>query len=365
MKAFTALTLIFLALTACSLPRGAAINSEILSDSGTESPTFSVIPVARGNLEELSKWAVTGWAGQYRWLNSQRGPTSSIIKTGDIIDLVIWDSQEESLLTAPHQNSAEISGIQVSSSGTIFLPYVGEVLVRGLTPAQAREDVQVAISEISSWAQVQLVVKPGQANVVDMVTGVRSPGQVPLEGRNVTILSMIAISGGITDALENPLVRLVRGSNTYEIRADELLSNAARNITMRGGDKVIVEEDDRYFVGLGATGREQIVYFDREHITTIEALSMLGGLADDRANLEGIFILREYPENATTDHREHGPELKHVIFTFDLTTADGLFAARQFRVNPKDTVIATESAIGPAKTVISLVLGLIGVSRIF
>ncbi|MCP5036689.1 MAG: polysaccharide export protein [Rhodobacteraceae bacterium] len=352
---------LFLALSACSLPRGAAIDREILRESSSESPTFSVVPVVRANLEEISKWAVTGWAGRYRWLSNRRGPASAIIKTGDLLDLVVWDSQDGSLLTAPGENSTNISGLPVSAAGTVFVPYVGDVLVRGLTETRAREDVQDAIASISPSAQVQLSVTPGHDNIVDMVTGVLTPGRVPLSGRNVTLLSLIAESGGVSSSLQNPLVRLVRGSSTYEIRADELFSNAARNITMRGGDKVIIEEDERYFVALGATGQEEIVYFNREHITTIEALSMLGGLAEDRANLQGILILREYPNNATKPHREHGPDLPQVIFTFDLTNADGLFAARKFRVNPKDTVIATESPIGPARSVMSLVTGLLNI----
>lgn len=363
MKSISAVAMVIVFLTACSLPRGAAINSEILSGASDAAPTFSVVPVTRANIAETAKWPVTGWAGQYNWLQSARGPVSGIIKAGDVINLVVWDSEIDSLLTGPGQTSANIHGLPVSSAGTIFLPYVGEVVVRGLTQSSARQEIQSAITMISPSAQVQLTMEPGQANVVDMVTGVQQPGRLPLAGRNVTLLSLIAESGGISASLSNPLVRLVRGAHTYEIRADELFSNAATNITMRGGDKVIIEEDDRYFVALGATGAEHLVYFDREHITTIEALSMLGGLADARANLQGILILREYPENATAAHREHGPDLRQVIFTFDLTSADGLFAARKFQVNPNDTIIATESPIGPARTAISLVLSMVGLSN--
>ncbi|HHS83031.1 MAG TPA: hypothetical protein ENJ68_05865 [Devosia sp.] len=153
----------------------------------------------------------------------------------------------------------------------------------------------------------------------------------------------------------------MRHGTTYEIRAEELFSNAARNVTMRGGDKVIIEEDDRYFVALGATGTENLVYFDREQITALEALSMLGGLQDSRANLQGVLILREYPQSATSANRSNGPDMPQVIFTFDLTTADGLFAARKFRVNPRDTVIATESPIGPATSVLTFVSSLLAV----
>ena len=361
MRAAHILAVAFLALGACSLPRGAAIDREVLHEADSTQTTFLVVPVTRASLPNIAKWPVTGWSGSYRWLSGGGGPGSAYIRPGDLINLVVWDSQDTSLLTSPGQPATTLSNLQVSPSGTIFVPYVGEVRINGMTQSQARLEVQDALSTISQSAQVQLQVEAGQANTVDMVTGVARPGSVALQSRRVTLLSLIAQSGGISSTLKNPLVRLVRGNNTYEIRADDLFSNARRNITMRGGDKVIIEEDDRYFVALGATGSEELVYFDREHITTLEALSMVGGLQDNRANLQSILILREYPEGATSPPREFGPEKRQVIFTFDLTSADGLFAARKFRINPNDTVIATESPVGPARTVLSMVSSLLGV----
>ena len=352
---------LFLALGACTLPRGAAIDSEILREADSGQDTFAVVPVTRAALPQISKWPVTGWSGSYRWLSEGSGPGSAYIKPGDRINLVIWDNQDTSLLTSPGQPATNLPDIGVSPAGTIFVPYVGEVRINGMTQSQARLEVQDALGTISQSAQVQLQVVAGHANTVDMVSGVARPGSIALQSRKVSLLSLIAQSGGIAANLKNPLLRLVRGAKTYEIRADDLFANARRNITMRGGDKVIIKEDDRYFTALGATGAEELIYFDREQITALEALSMAGGLQDSRANLQGVLILREYPEGATAPPRQYGPEMRQVIFTFDLTSADGLFAARKFRVNPKDTVIATESPIGPANTVVSLVAGLLNI----
>jgi len=55
--------------------------------------------------------------------------------------------------------------------------------------------------------------------------------------------------------------------------------------------------------------------------------------------------------------------MQQVVFTFDLTSADGLFAARNFRINPNDTVLATESPITMAQTVFSLVGTAFGLTR--
>ncbi|OZO45812.1 polysaccharide biosynthesis protein, partial [Pseudomonas fluorescens] len=58
-----------------------------------------------------------------------------------------------------------------------------------------------------------------------------------------------------------------------------------------------------------------------------------------------------------------GPSRQQVVFTFDLTSADGLFAARQFPVHPRDTVFATEAVVTSARTVLSLIGSVVGVSN--
>ena len=65
-----------LALTACSLPRGAGVQSEILSaPSGEDAPQFAVHMVTRDFLPIAAAWPASR-AGQESdgWDRSQRGP---------------------------------------------------------------------------------------------------------------------------------------------------------------------------------------------------------------------------------------------------------------------------------------------------
>ena len=349
------------ALSACSLPRGAALQSEILQEENAETPSFEVVPVTRAVVPLLADWPVTGWSGSYRWLTAGRGPASPIIRPADRVNLVIWDSQENSLLTAPGQKNIVLEAMEVSASGTIFVPYVGEVVVTGVTPQQARERVEDTLIDIVPSAQVQLSIEQGAENSFDLVSGVAAPGSYPLPSRDYTILSALAAGGGIRESLQNPLVRLIRGSETYEIRADELFADASHNMLLRGGDKIVVQEDDRHFTALGAAGTEDLIPFPSEEVTALEAVSLMGGLSDSRADPQGVLILREFPASAVG--RTPGPTHPQVIFTFDLTSADGLFAARNFNVNPGDTVLATESPITRAQTIFALFGSVFGLTR--
>lgn len=349
-------------LAACSLPRGAAMVTEVVKEKDAENPTFQVVEVSRANVANLGRWPVTGWKGSYRWLSGTRGPVSSIIRPGDRVNLVIWESQENSLLSGPEQKSTPMNGLIVSPSGTIFVPYLDDVRVSGMTPDQARKKIQKDLAGIAPDAQVQLVRQSGMSNSVDLVSGVPKPGTYPLPNRNYSILSLIAQGGGIAPSLRNPLVRLIRHGKTYEIRAEKLFESGRTAVVLRGGDKVLVEEDRRYFTALGATGREQLVNFDREHVTALEAMSMIGGLSDGRANPKGVLILRDYAKRQLRSNGK-GPGMRQVVFTLDLTTADGLFAARSFRVNPGDTVLATESPVTSVRTIFGLIGSVVGIAN--
>ncbi|MEP4249721.1 polysaccharide biosynthesis/export family protein [Tateyamaria sp.] len=348
--------------SACSLPRGAAIENEVVRNQDDENAAFSVVPVTAGSIAQVSQWPATGWAGHYHWFSGTSGPKSNVIRPGDLIDLVIWDNQPSSLLTSESEKSVQMNGLRVSPNGTIFVPYINEVAIGGRTPDRARALIEERLEIVVPDAQVQLSHTAGADNSVNAVRGFASPGTYPLPSRDFSILSLISQAGGISPDLANPLVRISRSGSNYEIRADTLLQRASANVVLRGGDQVSVEEDGRYFVALGATGSETIVPFDQEHITAIEALALLGGISDTRANPKGILILRDYSRK---DLRSDGtgPVKTQVVFSIDLTSAEDIFAARKFQINPQDLVMATESPINSIRTVFGLIGSVVGVGN--
>lgn len=358
-----------LTLASCSIPRGAALSSEILKEQGASEPTYQVVNVTRDNVAALKAWPVTGWKGQYHWVANPRGPQSQLIRSGDVVKIVVWDNQDNSLLANGASKQTPLPEMVVSPTGKIFVPYVGEVEIRNMTQPKARAHLQERMETVVPSVQVQLAVQQGQGNSADLVGGVGKPGSYPLPSRNYSLLSLIAAGGGIQSSLKNPMVRLLRAGNVYEIRADRLTANPALDTTLRGGDKVVVAEDDRYFTALGSTGREAVVPFSRETLTAMEALSTVGGLSDARADLKSVLVLRDYPAERLvkpvddSGYTDKGPLQQQVVFAFDLTSADGLFAARQFEINPKDTVFGTESVVTSARTILGLIGSVVGVSN--
>lgn len=351
-----------ISLGACAnLPRGAALQSEVLKASDEETADFAVYPVTRDFLPTIAEWPSTGQR-RYGWIGKSSGSVAQIIRPGDTLDVLIWDSGENSLLTSPEQRVADLSGMRVAEDGAIFVPYVGKVKVSGRSPGNARQLVQRQLETIVPSAQVQLRMTEGRTNSVDLVGGVSKPGPVVMPDQNFSVLSAISAAGGVTDKMENPQVKLVRGSKIYATSVDRLYENPSLDTRLRGGDKLIVEEDRRYFLSLGAAGTEAQFTFNRDEVSALDALSIIGGVQDSRANPEGILILREYPSGAVKPDLR-GPGKTRVVYTLDLTTSDGLFSARNFHVNSGDLVLATESPVTNARTIFSLIGSVVGVAN--
>lgn len=353
-----------LSLSGCNLPRGAALESEVLraqkGDPGPDGealPAFEVFQITRSSLPVAAAWPHTG-ARAYDWIRRQQQPASMIIAPGDVMTVTVWDSEENSLLATPGQRVVQLQDIQVSPGGSVFLPYLGEMRVAGMAPTTARKKIEERYVATIPSAQVQVSVRPGRANTANLVAGVRNPGVYPLVDRDVTLLGLLSIGGGVEPGLPNPQIRLFRDGKVFGISVARLYEEPGLDTTLVGGDRVIVQAENRVFLSLGAAGKEARHIFPRDRLSALEALSVIGGLDEGRANPKGVLILREYSATAVNDDPAKGPPQARMVFTIDLTSADGLFSAGQFEIMPNDLVYATESPVVSARTV----LGLLGTS---
>ena len=346
------------ALAGCGLPRGAGFQSEVLAASNAntaadgEEPVydFSVYEVNRETLPVLQGWPATGDA-PLPWIVAQEQPASLLIAPGDTVQLTIWDAEENSIFGAT--GVTPLQPASVSSDGRIFVPYIGDLRVSGMSPSTARERIEEELIMTVPSAQVQLSVEPGPSNTANLASGFAAPGLYPLLDRNVKILDLFSQAGGPSPDLNSPQVRLVRESRTYGVPFERLLKDPRANIAMRGGDRVYIEDDSRKFIALGATGSQSIVDFPEVEFSALEALAFIGGVNAGSANPEGILILREYAPEAVRDGVS-GPPKERVVFTIDLTSADGLFSAGNFMLEGDDLIYGTESALGPALSLFGL-----------
>ena len=349
--------LAFLIVASCSLPRGAGFEAEVLAatrdDTGQIVEDFGVAPVTRDFLTQYASWPTVG-EPHLGWINRQPDAPNRIIGPGDKVAITVWNTETNSLLSAPGQRSVNLGPITVSPSGFIFLPYIENVRVAGMSPDRAREMLQERFTGIIPSAQVQLEMTEGRLSTVSLIGGVGRPGTYPLVDQSYTVLALLAEAGGVNAGLNNPQIRLVRGDAIYGTSVSRLLASPNLDTTLRGGDRIYVEADARYFLSLGAASRQALHPFPRQDVSALDAMAIIGGISPSRADPQGILILREYPTSALRQDGT-GPAFTRTVFTIDLTSTDGLFSAGQFLIRSGDLVYATESPLTTAQTILGVI----------
>ncbi len=357
--------LIALALVAllggCQVPQDLGEERQIIKGADEPDATFAVQMVTRESLPMLKEWPNSHPTANLGWIKRSATSSDPLLQAGDTISLIIWDNDETSLLGSG-DNAIQMPNLNVSSKGTVFLPYADEVYVAKMTPDEARVAIQQKLTTILPTAQVQLQFASGSNNSVELVSGFPNPGSYPLMNRSTSLTSILALGGGIPDSMPNPQINLSRDGKLYRVSAETLLSHPELDTTMRGGDKVFLQPEKRYFLSLGAAGKEELVTFPKDHISALDAMALIGGVNQSTANPKGILILRDYPESAVrADGR--GPSRDRMVFALDLTNADGLFSAAEFGIQDRDLVLVTQSDLINTRTIFGLIGSIFGLSN--
>lgn len=348
-------------LVGCAVPRGAPSRREVLSGADTPEADFALELVTRDRLPAYAKWGHDATHVTAAWPAGGAIPQDQRLAPGDQLALRIWDAGESSLITTPGAQFADVTNVLVTGSGHVDLPYIDSVHVGGLTLQGARARLQERLTVIIPAAQVQVEVVQGRRNSVDLVGGVARPGSFPLTERNLPLTSLISTAGGIKDGMANPQVQLTRGGHVYRRPMRQILEKPALDVALQGGDRVLITADPRSFKALGAAGIEAVIGFDADTVSALRAISLMGGMDDARADPKGILVLRRYtPErvNPVT-----GPPNTHVIFSFDLTRAGGMFSADEFPLYDGDIVMATQAPATTTQRVLGLFGGFLGFGR--
>lgn len=358
-----------LALAGCGLPRGAALKSEILSASRAntaapgEAPAydFAVYSVTGETLPMLSSWPNRNQQN-FPWFTAVNQPASLAIAPGDRVQLTIWDAEENSLLAGTGQRATPLQDTTVGSEGQIFVPYIGELRIGGLSPDSARARIEEELLRTIPSAQVQLVVEAGRSNSATITDGVGGVGVYQLPDRNFRVLDLLSLAGGADPTMVNPQVRLTRSGQVYGVSLKRLLEQPQLDIAVQGGDRLRVVADNRKYIALGATGSQASFDFPSGDLTALQAMAQIGGMSSATADPKGVLILREYDRAEVRDGIS-GPPQERIVFTIDLLSADGLFSAGNFLIQDGDLVYGTESPLSAGLSALRVATSLQSAAR--
>lgn len=326
----------------CGLPRSGPNKSEIFSGSVLEQGDAFVL-VVDDRVNRIA--AVTPAIGFSAGFANAAVVGSDTINAGDVLGLTIWENVDDGLLVPQGQNATVLEQVQVDGAGYIFVPYAGRVKAAGNTPEAVRRIISEKLSDQTPDPQVQVRRLAGDGATVSVVGAVSAQGVYPIERPTRTLSAMLAAAGGVAIKPEIAQVTVVRGNYSGSIWFEDLYDHPSHDIALRGGDRIIVEQDTRSFTALGATGAQDQVTFESRTLSAIEAIAQVGGLQSTLADPTGVFVFRNEPEEIARQllGRNDIVGTQRMIYVLDLTRPNGMFMARDFAIRDEDTVYVTEA----------------------
>ncbi|WP_226779041.1 polysaccharide biosynthesis/export family protein [Oceaniglobus trochenteri] len=337
-----ALAALVATVASCGLPRSGPSKQEIFEGSVQRSGDAFIVTVNDRVTRATSVTPALGFSGAF--LNA--GVLGSdTISPGDTLGLTIFENVDDGLLVPEGAPSAVLEEVQVDGSGFIFVPYAGRIRAAGNSPETVRRLITEKLDSQTPDPQVQVRRLAGDGSTVSVSGGVGAQGVYAIERPTRTLSSMLARAGGIAIPTEIAQVTVIRGGHKGRVWFEDLYQNPRLDIALRGGDRILVEEDSRSFTALGATGSQNRVPFESQTISAIEALAQVGGLSTSLADPTGVFVFRNEPAEIANQvlGRSDLQGAQRMVYVLDLTAPTGMFEARDFAIRDQDTVYVTEA----------------------
>jgi len=346
----------FLVVASCGLPRPGPSKAEIFEGSVQRSGDAFIVVV---NDRVTRATAVTPAFGFSEGFQNASVVGSDTIRPGDTLGLTIWENVQDGLLASEGQNATVLEEVQVDGAGFIFVPYAGRIRAAGNTPEAIRRLITSRLDEQTPDPQVQVRRLAGDGATVSVVGSVGGQGVYAIERPTRTLSAMLARAGGITIPAEIAQITVIRGKHSGKIWFQDLFDNPHFDIALRGGDRILVEEDTRSFTALGATGAQNRIPFESQTISAIEAIASVGGLNSNTADPTGVFVFRNEPAAVAANVVGRNDLIgdQRVAYVLDLTQPNGVFQARDFAIRDGDTVYVTEAPFVTWNKTISALTG--------
>ncbi len=344
-----------LTLGACALPRSGPTENEIRDSAVENGGDVHIIDVTSEVALAAFRAETLGFSREFL----SAGPISvDTITPGDILSITIWENVDDGIFSSLGSKVTALSPQRVDQLGNIYVPFAGTIKAAGRTPADLREIIASMLSTQTPDPQVEVQRESGEGSTVSILGGVTGQGIFPLEVSTRRLTGMIAAAGGIS--LDPKIVKITirRREQIGSIWMQDLFDDPSNDIALRPGDRIFIEQDERYFISMGATGQQK-VNFETANPNAIEALSLVGGLRESSANPRGIFVFRvEPPEIANKVlGRTDITTPQRVAYVIDLTKESSIFIAQQFQIQDEDTIYVTEAPYVAWQKILGSIVG--------
>ncbi|GAA0198207.1 polysaccharide export outer membrane protein [Brevundimonas nasdae] len=326
-------------------PSGASIDSGATTAQALGS--YALVPLTYEVTERI-KHVPPQFFGTLATASSEQ--PVDIIGEGDTLAVSIYDpsgslfgggGSSNSRSASIEGGSQALPGAVVDRSGSISIPFAGQIHVQGLTSTQAAAAIRRALVGKVANPQVMVAIAGNVSNSVNVLGDVRQPGRVPVGVNRDRILDVIAAAGGSARSTDDLTISIQRAGQTYTAPLSAVTTEFGENVRLQRGDVINVQYKPRRFSTFGALNAVAQVDMPAGPMTLTGAMSKVGGLNTNAANARRVMVFRfERPEvaQALGINQPATPRGVPVVYELNFADAANVFAATNMQVMPEDVV---------------------------
>ncbi len=347
--------LVIAMLAGCGLPRSGPTESELRASDVEKGGDVNIVDV--DSRVAAASRVVVEYGFSREFVNAGN-ITVERIEPGDSLTITVWENVENGLFSSAGRKVTNLPNMTVDSLGNIFMPYAGTIRASGRTPEELRLKITDQLAMQTPDPQVEVRRTAGTAASVYVIGGNGGQGVYPIRTETRRLTQMLASIGGLAVDPSRTKVTVQRRGLQGQAWMHDLIANPAMDIALKPGDRIIVEEDKRYFIAMG-TVRQKSVNFEADDPNAIQALASLGGLNGNVANPKGVFVLRTEPAEIANRvlGRTDIAEPQRFAYVLDLTKPSGLFTAQEFFIRNEDILYVTEAPYVAWRNLLSVFIG--------
>lgn len=307
---------------------------------------FSLVNVDRPVAEYLSRHGGSSFGDRFGKGKPMRAET---IGPGDILTVTIWEADQTGVFASTNTaDRGTIPDIEVSSKGTISIPYAGTIMAAGRTPQSLGQAITKALEAKAVEPQVHVARKEKVASIVTVTGGVGKAGLYPLSLRGDSLLDVIAGSGGASYPPYETVVNITRRGEIATSYLDHVIETPADNIYMRPGDQISIERKPRTYSAFGAVERKGNLEFGAGNLNLLEAVGKASGLSDIRADASGVFLFR-FEKRSVAERFAREPVTASggvvpVIYRLNLKDPNQYFFAQSIAMRDRDVIYVADAS---------------------
>jgi polysaccharide export outer membrane protein len=341
-------------LSACGiLPSSGPSQKETLEPASAESLSIKLVEVD----DAIAKRVVAS-EKRVRFADVFGGAvrTGYRVGAGDVIEISVWEAPPAALFGStvldPRAGAATTRVTtfpeqMVSYEGTVNVPFAGAVPVADKSPQQVESEIARRLHGKANQPQVLVRVTRNATSNVTVVGEVTQSIRMPLTAKGERLLDAVAAAGGVRQPVGKMTVQVTRGEVVQAMALDTVIQDPKQNIMLQPGDVVTALFQPLSFTVLGATGKNEEVFFEAQGITLAQALARSGGLQDSRADARGVFVFR-FEEPLVLGMAGENPPLTPdgkvpVIYRVDLKDPRSFFVAQAFPIRNKDVMYVSNA----------------------